>query len=167
MREFAVEHTYEVSVRRLVLLWRDPAFLTAVGSRYGGTAAPEIIEQGERVVVRRRRELPMERLPGFVRRVMSGSTIVQSDSWPLDLASDTVEGEWSVEGHGIPARMAGTQRVAAAGEGCRCLVSGTVMASVPLVGGRAEELVAREVCKLIAREQDLAAQWLADHPRPS
>ena len=166
MREFAAERTYDVPVRRLVLLWRDPEFLAAVGARYGGTTEPEIAEQGDRVVVRRGRELPLEHLPSFLRRVMSGSTIIQADSWPLDPVGESVEGEWSVEGHGIPAKMAGTQRVVASGEGCRCLVSGRVSASVPLVGGRAEELVCREVTKLIAKEQDLAAQWLADHREP-
>ena len=164
MRQFEAERSYDVAPERLVLLWRDLAFLRAVDARYGGVAEPEISEDAGRVVVRRQRELPVDRLPGFVRRLMSGSTIMQVDSWPVEPSGERIDGEWRVEGRGIPATMSGTQRVTATGAGCRCSVIGSIGVSAPLIGGSIEEIAVREVRTLIGKEQDLAAQWLAEHP---
>ena len=45
------------------------------------------------------------------------------------------------------------------------VVRGTVKVNAPLIGGRAEDLTVREISKLIARQQEFAASWLAgDRP---
>lgn len=159
MRTFTREHGYEASVEDVVLLWRDPEFLTAVGARFGGVGEPVVEQVGDRVVVTTRRQLPLDKIPSFVRRFISDGTLQQVDDWPAEPVPP-VDGRWTVSG-AMPATMGGTQTVRAEGPGCVVTVEGSVDVSAPLIAGRIEELISREIVKLIGVQQDFAADWLA------
>lgn len=159
MRTFTREHAYDVPAGDLVLLWRDPEFLAAVGAKFGGVGTPRIEQAGDTVVVTTTRQLPMDKIPSFVRRFIQSSTLEQRDEWPADPVPP-VEGRWSVSGK-MPAKMSGRQTVRSEGNGCVVTVHGEIDVSAPLVAGRLEDLTAREITKLIGAQQEFAEQWLA------
>jgi hypothetical protein len=159
MRTFTREHRYDAPARHVVLLWRDPEFLAAVGERFGGVGVAEIEEDGDRVVVVTRRELPLDKVPSFVRRFIQSGLLEQRDVWPRE-AEPPVAGEWVVTGK-MPATMSGRQHVVPDGDGCSVEVTGSIDVSAPLVGGKIEELISKEITKLIRAQQDFAGEWLA------
>lgn len=159
MRTFTREHIYEASVEDVVLLWRDPEFLAAVGARFGGVGEAEVEPAGDRVLVTTRRQLPLDKVPSFVRRFIADGTLRQVDDWPAE-PEPPVAGRWTVHGS-MPATMSGTQTVRAEGAGCVVAVEGSIEVSAPLIAGRIEELISREIVKLIGVQQEFAAEWLA------
>jgi hypothetical protein len=159
MRTFTREHSYDAPPSALLALWRDPEFLAAAATRFGGVGTPLIEETGDRVLVRSERQLPVDKVPGFVRRFIGSGTLQQVDDWPRE-PTPPIEGTWQVSGP-MPATMTGRQTINAEGTGCQVLVEGSISVSAPLIGGKAEELVAREIQKLIGAQQQFAAEWLA------
>jgi hypothetical protein len=159
MRTFTREHDYAAPPAVLLALWRDPEFLHAVGQRFGGVGTPAVEEDGDEVRIRTERELPVDKVPSFLRRFVGSGTLHQTDVWPREPV-EPIEGTWSVSGK-MPATMSGRQSVTSDGEGCRVRVEGTVSVSAPIIGGKAEDLVAQQITKLIAAQQEFAAEWLA------
>jgi hypothetical protein len=162
VRTFSRSHAYAADPADVVLLWRDPAFLRAVNTRFGGVGDPVIDAAGDRVAVTTQRRLPVDKIPSFVRRFIGGSTLEQTDDWPADpaAAGDPVEGTWTVRGR-MPATMTGRQRVRRTAEGCEVEVTGEIDVSAPLVAGRIEGLVVEQITKLIGAQQEFAGRWLA------
>jgi hypothetical protein len=159
VREFSSDHSYPQPPSALLALWRDPEFLAAVNTRFGGVGEPRVEEAGDRVLVHTRRQLPLDKLPGFVRRFVSSGLLEQTDDWPRE-AVPPIEGTWSVSGK-MPATMAGSHAVRPDGDGCLVSVHGSVTVNAPLISGKVEDLVVREIDKLIHLQQDFAADWLA------
>jgi hypothetical protein len=159
MRTFSKEHSYDAPPSALLALWQDPEFLAAAGARFGGVGTPSVEESGDRVLVRSERQLPLDKVPSLFRRFVGSGTLQQVDDWPRD-ADPPIEGSWQVTGR-MPATMSGRQEIVAEASGCRVVVEGSISVSAPLVGGKAEELVAREIQKLIGAQQQFAAEWLA------
>ncbi len=161
MRPFSSQHEYPTDPSELVRLWRDPEFLAAVGHRFGGVGDAVVTREGSQVRVVTRRQLPLDKIPSFVRRFIADGTLQQTDEWPAEPEAGTrVDGAWRVEGK-MPATMSGTQAVEPIDAGCRVEVKGTVDVSAPLVAGKIEDLISREIVKLIGVQQAFAAQWLA------
>jgi hypothetical protein len=166
VRTFSSEHGYPQPPSALLALWRDPAFLDAVGARFGGAGTPRVEESGDRVIVHSQRAIPMDKIPGFLRRFVKGGLLQQTDDWPRD-ADPPIEGTWTVTGS-MPATMGGRHEVRESDGGCLVRVTGEVKVNAPLIGGRAEDLVAREITKLLASQQEFAAKWLAgERPAPA
>jgi hypothetical protein len=168
MREFSVEHAYAVAPPVLQQLWRDHAFLSEVGRRFGGVGEPTVTEDGEDVVVRSQRQLPLDKLPGFLHRFVGSGALEQRDVWPREIAApdEKVEGRWSVSGEGMPAEMSGTQLVEPTSTGCVVRVQGQVKVHARLIAGRAEAIVVQQITKLIGRQQEFAQEWLAKQSSP-
>ena len=164
MRSFTREHSYAAPAADVLLLWRDPEFLAAVGAKFGGVGTAEIEQVGDRVRVTTRRELPMDKLPSFVRRFIQSGLLEQRDDWPADPTPPAdggpIEGAWEVSGK-MPATMSGRQSIEVGGDGCVVTVAGSVNVSAPLVAGKIEELISREITKLIGAQQQFVADWLA------
>jgi hypothetical protein len=116
------------------------------------------------VLVHTRRQLPLDKLPGFVRRFIASGLLEQTDDWPRE-ATPPIRGSWTVSG-AMPATMTGQHAVRADGDGCVVSVHGSVTVNAPLISGKVEDLVVREIGKLITLQQDFAAEWLAGK-RPS
>lgn len=161
MRSFSSQYDYATTPAEMVRLWCDPEFLAAVGQRFGGVGEPVVTREGTEVRVVTRRQLPLDKIPSFVRRFISDGTLRQTDVWPAEPGeAEPAAGSWTVEGS-MPATMSGTQTVQPTVSGCRVEVSGTVGVSAPLVAGKIEDLITREIGKLIGVQQAFAARWLA------
>jgi hypothetical protein len=161
MRPFSSHYDYATQPAEVVRLWCDQEFLAAVGREFGGVGEAEVTRQGPEVQVVTRRQLPLDKIPSFVRRFIADGTLQQTDVWPAEPEDGTrVDGAWRVEGK-MPATMTGTQAVEPTETGCRVEVKGTVDVSAPLVAGKIEDLISREIVKLIGVQQAFAARWLA------
>src|ERR1700712_4160227 len=111
MRSFPSKYPSPPPPAEIVRLWCDQEFLTAVGRRFGGVGEPVVTREGTQVQVVTRRQLPLDKIPSFVRRFIADGTLRQTDAWPAEPGDGVpVEGTWTVEGS-MPAQMSGTQTV--------------------------------------------------------
>ena len=113
----------------------------------------EPLDDGGLRVVQSRR-LP-DAVPAFLRRFTpEDGRVTQSDVWGP--AVDGVRsGTWEVAFPGSPARVGGVTRVEPVGAGARWVVNGQVAVSIPLVGGKAERLLAPMVTTLVGRQGEV------------
>lgn len=93
--------------------------------------------------------------PGFLDRFLpKDGRVLQTQAWGP--ASDGVRrGSWTVEIPGAPASVGGTVRLEPRPAGSCYAVEGEVTVRVPLVGGKAERVVADLLVKLAAKEAGL------------
>lgn len=107
---------------------------------------------GLRVVQSRR--LP-EGIPTFLLRFApQDGTVVQTDEWG-PAVDGARSGTWEVSFAGSPGEIKGRTRIEPAGTGARWLVEGHVKVAIPLVGGKAERLMAPLIARLVARQGEV------------
>ncbi len=152
-----VERTYGHPPRALVETLLDEAFLTARGAALGGTAPPTVTREGEVVVVRFPRRLPLEGVPGPLRSFVGSGDVVQIDRWET-IGDDRCAAVWTTES-AMPGRVDGTYEIVATGGGSTYRVVATAKVSVPLIGGRLAGDVEGHVLKLIEAELDFLAGY--------
>lgn len=155
-----VEREYSGATPRA--LWEamtDLAFLRARSVRFGGRSEPTVDRSGGQVVVVTPRQIPLDDVPGPLRRFVGTGALVQTDVW-TDVAGDHVNGTWTTDPGGMPATLSGTHEVGATPGGCRYVVTAAVKVHVPLIGGRLAGEVSRHVEELVLNEQEFLAEWL-------
>ncbi|MCW2600130.1 MAG: hypothetical protein JWM02_1959 [Frankiales bacterium] len=106
------------------------------------------------------RKLP-DGVPGFLTQFLpADGRVIQTDTWGA--ADDGVRaGTWKADTVGSPAKVAGVMRLEPAGSGCVYVVEGSVKVSIPLIGGKAENLVVRMTEKLTSKEADVLRAMLS------
>ena len=68
-----------------------------------------------------------------------------------------VEGSWTVSGQDAGDDVGASRRSEPTATAARSRSTGTVDVSAPLVAGKIEDLISREITKLIGAQQDFAA----------
>jgi hypothetical protein len=144
----------------------DPAFLRDRLAALGGTDAELLehrVDDGE-VSYRLRHGIPTEEVPAAVRPLLGGALRLERvETWRPDGAGRYV-GTVRLDTSGLPGQLAGVTRLVDTPEGGSELsVDGEVKVSIPLVGGKIEDVVADQVRKLLAKEADFALGWIAEH----
>ncbi|MEY8041485.1 DUF2505 domain-containing protein [Saccharopolyspora cebuensis] len=105
-------------------------------------------------------------LPQLARSVVGGDLVIdRSESWRRQ-DDEHYTGEVAAEIAGAPCTIAGSMWLRdldepVGTEVSEFVVSGTVRVGVPLVGGKLEDLVADQVQKLLAAEEQFTGEWLA------
>lgn len=101
-------------------------------------------------------------VPDFVRRFV-GDTIdlEQTDEWGPATADGSRDGTISIDMREAPVRLRGTMILAPDGGGTLTEVSGTIKASIPLIGGKVESAVHDALISAARREEEVGRQWLA------
>ncbi len=101
-------------------------------------------------------------VPDFVRRFV-GDTIdlEQTDVWGPATADGSRDGTISIDMREAPVRLRGTMILAPDGGGTLTEVSGTIKASIPLIGGKVESAVHDALISAARREEEVGRQWLA------
>ncbi len=158
MASFQVEREYGVGVQRLIDTLSDPAYLAERSQRFGGVGDPVVSRDGDRLRIESVRRLPMDKVPGTLRKFLPGDGgLVQVDEW---LVSDgTAAGTWATDLRGTPGTLRGDHEVTPAASGCRYAVRGEVQIRVPLIGGKIAGEVASYLRRLVELEQELLAQY--------
>jgi hypothetical protein len=154
-----VEHAYGVPPRALLAVLTDDQFLRERGRRFGGRGDPEVTRSDGTVVVRMPRQLPVDAVPGPLRRFVGDGALLQTDTWS-QIADESIAGTWVADVGRAPLVLRGTHEITATGAGCRYAVTAEVKVKIPLGGGAAERLVRQHLEELVRNEQQFAESWL-------
>ncbi|MBK0866198.1 MULTISPECIES: DUF2505 domain-containing protein [unclassified Saccharopolyspora] len=120
---------------------------------------------GDAVRFQLRQGVSTEALPPVARTVAGAGDLVidRTESWRCEEPGH-YNGEIAAEVAGVPCTITGSMWLRDLPEtGSEFLVDGEVRVNVPFVGGRVEDLVAEQVQKLLAREEQFTGEWLAKH----
>jgi hypothetical protein len=118
------------------------------------TTVSREVRDGGAVTLVVSRKLP-DGVPGFLTKFLpADGRVKQTDTWGP--AVDGVRsGTWVAETPGSPADVRGTMRLEPSGDGCTYVIQGTAKVSIPLIGGKAENLVVQMTEKLTAKEVEV------------
>ena len=141
-------------------LLSDPAYITEVATRTGGTDVDvSVTPDGQGgVTIVSARTLPAE-LPSYAKALV-GDTVRLTETRTLGpvTAEGTREGRLDVEFGGAPATVRGTMRLSCTGATSDLDVDLQVKASVPLVGGKIEKVVVEQIQRALGKENQVAGE---------
>ncbi|KAA9164892.1 DUF2505 domain-containing protein [Amycolatopsis acidicola] len=101
-----------------------------------------------------------EKLPSAVRKLHRGDLFVdRHEQWRLDGERATGTAKATVSG--VPGEITARTELTPGNGGTVLRITGEVKISIPIVGGKLEDFVADQITKLLAREAEYSAQWLA------
>ena len=102
-------------------------------------------------------------LPGLVAKLYPREwQVVQNETWsPID--GGRVRGEVSFATRGAPGSGLGTVLLTPAQNGSRLKCTATVEFKVPLVGGKIESFIGRQLVQQISEIQRFTAKWITEH----
>ncbi len=104
-----------------------------------------------------------EGLPGLVAKLYPREwQVVQNETWsPIE--GGRVRGEVSIATRGAPGSGLGIVLLAPAQNGSRLTCTATVEFKVPLVGGKIESFIGRQLVQQISELQRFTAEWITEH----
>lgn len=154
-------HEYRHPVSKVWAAFTDPDFYQAkfegIGHRNVEVIATESDADGFSIEVSR--EVPLE-VPGFLRSMLGEwNTLLQNERWSAGGKGDYAN-ELEIEARGVPAAMTGTMKLTSKGKGCVNEVAITIRASVPLIGGKLEQFVARDTEATLEAEYEFIQGYL-------
>jgi len=102
-------------------------------------------------------------LPDIAKKVLGDTNrLVQSEVWRK--SGDGYVADVKIDSPGKPVAITGSFEVMPSGDGAATwTVDFTIKASVPLVGGKIEKIVAQEAQDNLGKEYTFNKQWLAEH----
>jgi hypothetical protein len=120
----------------------------------GSKVVSRSVAAGDAVTLVVSRKLP-DGIPGFLQKFLpADGRVTQTDTWGA--ASGGVRsGIWKADTPGSPVKVGGTMRLEPTGSGCTYVVEGEIKASIPLIGGKAEDVAVGMTKKLTASEADV------------
>ncbi len=120
----------------------------------GSAVVSRDVASGDAVTLVVSRKLP-DGIPGFLQKFLpADGRVVQTDTWGA--ASGGVRsGTWKADTPGSPVKVGGTMRLEPSGSGCSYVVEGEIKASIPLIGGKAEDVAVGMTKKLTSSEADV------------
>jgi hypothetical protein len=105
---------------------------------------------------------PADSLPSFAKKLVGSEiNIVQREQW-----SSATAAEVHVTIPGKPGEMAGTVRLVGDDQGTTEVVEMGIKVNIPLVGGKAEDLVASMLRRALEAEHKVGRKWLAGEWEP-
>jgi hypothetical protein len=135
----------------------DPAYRKAVGDyQQVVDFACTITPSGEGMSVRLEEAHGTDRIPSFAQRLVGDEIrLVQEETWSSHQAADI-----HVTIPGKPGQMAGTTSLAQAGADVVQQIDLAVTVSIPLLGGKVEDLVAGFITRAFDAEHKVGTKWL-------
>jgi Protein of unknown function (DUF2505) len=140
----------------------DPDYRRAVAEKQRTTDfSCDVTPAGSGMRVRLEVAHATDRMPSFARRLVGSELrFVQEESWASHSAADI-----QVTIPGKPGEMAGTTTLTRAGGDVVERIELTVKVAIPLVGGKAEDLVAGFLGKAYDAEHAVGTAWLRGEGR--
>lgn len=161
MQTFKDEQHYTQSVEAVLSSYIDPVFLQHKHETLGRQDI-RLLEntrdaQRVRLCFAYTEELDTK-LPDFARKFLpERQQVKQTSEW--DLGTNTAR--LRVEVKGAPASLEAALQLAAAGEGCVVRMTWKVSVSVPLLGGKLEQLLGEGIRDKAARDAEVTRQLLS------
>jgi hypothetical protein len=155
-----VSHTLTypgTAVADVYAMLADPAYRKAVGEYQRVTDfSCDITPTGNGMQVRLEQAHGTDRIPSFAQKLVGGEIrFVQEESWSSPSAADI-----HVSIPGKPGEMTGATTLTQSGADVVQQIDLAVKVSVPLIGGKLEELVAGFVTKSFDAENKVGVKWL-------
>lgn len=141
----------------------DPAYRKAVGDYQRVTDfSCDVIRDGSGMQVRLEQAHSTDRIPAFAQRLV-GSEIrfVQDETWASPAGADI-----HVTIPGKPGDMTGSTTLTQSGDDVVQQIDLAVKVSLPLVGGKVEDLIAGFLGKAFDAENKVGVKWLRGEWRP-
>ncbi len=156
-----VADTYRCSPRELFDVLTDEGYLAARSARFAGTPEPPSVHRnGDEITLVIPRRLPVEHVPAPFRTLVGDGHLVQRDVWTRP--EEPIQGRWTAETSSPGLDLGGRMSISASDGGSHYSVSARVAIPLPLIGGPAEKLVAKQLQELFVNEQRFVGAWLAD-----
>ena len=161
--DFSVESP--VSVERIHSAFSEEDYWLARLAAFGGIGRLDslIVDTDGSVTVAIIGDVRHEGLPGLVAKLYPREwQVVQNETWsPID--GGRVRGEVSIATRGAPGSGLGLVLLAPAQNGSRLKCTATVEFKVPLVGGKIESFIGRQLVQQISEIQRFTAKWITEH----
>jgi hypothetical protein len=156
-----VRHTLTypgATVHDVFAMFADPAYRKAVADYQRVVDSDcRISMNGEGMDVRLEQAHGTDRIPGFARKLVGDEIrFVQEETWASPAAADL-----HVTIPGKPGEMTGTETLAQAGDDVVQTIDLGVKVSMPIVGGKVEDLIAGFIGKAFEAENKVGVKWLA------
>ncbi|MGW4099935.1 DUF2505 domain-containing protein [Mycobacterium sp. NPDC004974] len=107
--------------------------------------------------------LRADRLPGLVSQFHRGDLRIRREEHWQPIRDGAAQGTVQGSVAGAPVSLSGTATLATTDGGSRLSVRITVEVRVPLVGGKIESFIGRQLVELLTAEQRFTSVWITDH----
>jgi hypothetical protein len=156
------EIRYDAAPDQVFEMLCDQAFREKVCRAIGAISYDVSIERnGDTARVRNDRVMRAD-LPDFAKKVVGDKIeMVQTEDWGARQPDGSRTADFHVEIPGKPGSIKGRVTLSPDGTGSKEVVSGTVKVSVPLVGKKLENEVAKGLKAALEIEGSVGAKWLA------
>jgi len=159
--------TYDATADEVFEMFRDPGYVAEKIKRTGGiNPQVKVTESGSDVEIWAIRDIPAQ-VPGFVKTFTGDSVhVVEHARWsPADnLGARTAA--VTLEFQGTPSNVSGRLSLHPTDTGSVVDVDFTVKASVPLIGGKIEGVIAHQMERAIRQENRVGVAWLTGGEMP-
>ena len=159
------EIRYDAAVEAVFAVLTDPAFLDARCAAAGALEhSREVRPSGAGTAVTVRRVLSTRGMPDFAARMLGATmTLTETTVWQAPDGRGERRGATTLRIEGAPVTLTGeTVLRPEGGAGSVQVVSGDLVAKVPLFGGKVEQAAAPALRAGVLAEGALAARWLAE-----
>lgn len=146
------------TVAQVAALATDPDFRAAVASyQHALRSEVTVTPAGTGQHVRFEYAHGTDRVPSFAKKLVGDEIpVVQEESWTTPTHADLV-----VTIPGKPGDMKGTANIEQRGDDAVQIVELTIKVSIPLLGGKIEDLIAGLLSKAMRAENKVGIKWLA------
>jgi hypothetical protein len=101
---------------------------------------------------------PDAEVPSFAKKLIGEAVhLVQEDVWDLEKASGVLK----IEIRNTPIKMSAAMRVVEEAGGCANVLQWTISCGVPLIGGKLEQMMAKEMKDKAAADLEISRRLLA------
>ncbi|MEV7549052.1 DUF2505 domain-containing protein [Amycolatopsis sp. NPDC089917] len=108
-----------------------------------------------------RQGISSDKLPSAVRTLHRGDLIVEREqTWKT--SGTGYAGTATASVSGVPGEITAKTSLTGEGERTTLVNSGEVKVRIPFVGGKLESVIAEQVTRLLEREAEFVAKWLAE-----
>jgi hypothetical protein len=158
------ETTFPASGAQVQEMLLDEGFLTRYAEGTGALRQEVSVERGSDTATSRvRRQMPTDGVPAVFRRVIGAAVeVTEVTVWQNATAEGRRQASLEADIGGMPVRFRGDSVLIASDAGSRLLVTGTVKASVPFIGAKAEELLRSAIIAALDKQAAIAADWLRE-----
>jgi hypothetical protein len=147
----------DTAIGQVYAMLGDPAYRKAVGDYQRVTDfSCDVAPSGTGMRVRLEEAHGVDRIPGFAQRLVGHQIrFVQEETWSSPSTADI-----HVTIPGKPGDISGTTSLTQSGDGVIERIDLEVVVSIPLVGGKVEDLIADFVVRAFDAENRVGVKWL-------
>ncbi|MBN2176639.1 MAG: DUF2505 domain-containing protein [Demequinaceae bacterium] len=161
--DLVADHAFDAPIERVAAMYANADFAHERGLAVGASECDAIVDgdAGTAFTVAIRRTMATDGLqPEFRPFLGSSVTVRYSEAWEPP-GEGVREGTFAIDIVGVPARAAGTIRLAARGDSTELTLRGTVSVHMPFLAGLVTQAIIDSLAEAIEKELVAADAWLA------